>query len=171
MTRYLMNGLIRLALVALAGSCVLFGAAVLDAMRLDPLPAPESSISHDATSAIVLPDETAETLLDNAVANDPFQPTREAPAARYGAATIPVTVQDAAAGAARPAATIRLLGTVIDRDGASFALCQLEGAAVKIVHTGQQIGAYKLRSITPGSAVFVGEDGAHLELKVSRSSN
>jgi len=171
MTRYLTSGRFRLALVAVAGSSVIFGMAVVDAIRLEPLPPTASASTLGATSAIVRPNATADTLLDDAVANDPFQPTREAPATRYGAAAIPVTIQDVAAGTAQRSASIRLLGTVIDRDGASFALCQLEGATVKMVHTGQQIGVYKLRSITPGSAVFEGQDGAHLELKVSRSSN
>lgn len=171
MTQYLTSARFRLALVAVAGSSVLFGAAVVDAIRLEPLPPTESATMFGAASAIVRPGATADTLLDDAVANDPFQATREAPSTRYGAAAIPVTVRDVAAGTTQRSASIRLLGTVIDRDGASFALCELEGATVKMVHTGQQIGIYKLRSITPGSAVFEGQDGAHLELKVSRSSN
>jgi hypothetical protein len=168
---HLASARFRIALLALIGGAGLFGAAAISALRVPPLPSRYDVNAIAPIGALNRPAATDADAIEQAVANDPFQSTGEAPATRYGSAAIPVTVQDAAGGNGRQSASIRLLGTVIDRDGASFALCQLEGTTVKMVHAGQQIGQYKLRSITPGGAVFEGEDGAHLELKVSRSSN
>lgn len=170
MTRFLRSGRIRAALIVLAASAGVFGWALVGAMRLAPLPRAQAATVQSVAGAITAPDETDEDLVDDAVANDPFQASRQAPAARYGAADIPVTVQDAGAAQERRG-SLRLLGTVIDRNGASFALCQLDDAQIKMIHAGQRVGSYRLRSISPGGAVFDGDDGAHLELHVSRTGN
>ena len=160
----------RLALLACTASVALLAWTVVAAIRIRPLPAPSSAGATQSLTRFAKPVATSDDLLDDAVASDPFQPDRQAPPTRYGAAQIPVTVQDAASQSARPA-TLHLIGTVVDRDGASFALCQLADAIVKVIHAGQRIGSYRLRSISPGGAVFDGDDGAQLDLRVPRGGN
>jgi hypothetical protein len=70
---------------------------------------------------------------------------------------------------APPRETLRVLGTVVDSDGASFALCQLGTAPAAIVRIGQKIGDYELRSVNKATAVFTLVDGERVELRVPRA--
>lgn len=64
---------------------------------------------------------------------------------------------------------LRVLGTVVDSAGGSFALCQLGTTQAVIVRIGQRIGDYELRRVQKGSVVFATSDGGSVELRVPRA--
>lgn len=66
---------------------------------------------------------------------------------------------------------LRVLGTVVDSLGGSFALCQLGAAQAVILRVGQRVGSYELRSIGKGRALFVNSDGESVERRVPRAGS
>lgn len=99
------------------------------------------------------------------VARDPFSPLRTAPEVPYrlGSVENSVRTPDVLAG------TVRLLGTVVQASGGSFAMCQLGSAPPQMVYRGQRIGALRLESVSQGSAVFIDDAGLRIVLSVPRS--
>jgi hypothetical protein len=97
-----------------------------------------------------------DTLVAAAVEVDPFSPEREAPSTRYGS-----DPGDDSASTEMPAqrALLKLVGTVIDDDGSSFAMCQLGDEQPRAVRVGERIGEYRLRAVRQGAADFAGPDG------------
>jgi hypothetical protein len=115
-------------------------------------------------------DTTSDDLIADAVDRDPFSPARERPARAYGAPAAAVVLNPAAA-APMIATTPRLIGTVIAPATGSFVICQLGEGAPQVLHVGQHVGTYVLRSITQGAATFVRENGERLELRVPRNGS
>jgi hypothetical protein len=109
--------------------------------------------------AIVVADTTPDDLIAEAVARDPFR-IDEASAAS-AASTGPETSKDQ-----QP---LRVIGTVVDSLGGSFALCQLGGAQAVLLRIGQKIGEYELRAIEPASVVFTTADGGRVERRIQRA--
>ncbi len=103
-------------------------------------------------------DTTTDDLISRASERDPFAGTLKA-AELTAAAPEPPAVD----------LTPRVLGTVVDSIGGSFALCQLGAAQPVMLRVGQRIGMYALRSVGKGSAIFVGSDGSRLERRVPRA--
>jgi hypothetical protein len=64
---------------------------------------------------------------------------------------------------------LRVLGTVVDSAGGSFALCQLGAAQAVVLRVGQRIGGYELRRVEKASAVFTTSDSGRIELHVPRA--
>ena len=64
---------------------------------------------------------------------------------------------------------LRVLGTVVDSAGGSFALCQLGAAQAVVIRVGQRIGHYELRRVEKASAVFATSDSGRIELHVPRA--
>ncbi len=89
-----------------------------------------------------------------AVEADPFSPARQRPLEPY---RLPGELVEA------PAATrtqpLKVLGTVVQTSGASFAMCQLGSDPPVIVRIGGQIGGYTLKRVTRGKATFTSPAG------------
>ena len=64
---------------------------------------------------------------------------------------------------------LRVLGTVVDSAGGSFALCQLGAAQAVVLRVVQRIGGYELRRVEKASAVFTTSDSGRIELHVPRA--
>jgi hypothetical protein len=97
-----------------------------------------------------------DTLVIAAIEVDPFSPDRSPPATRYGSAPTPT---DSFAAETTQGALLKLVGTVIDVGGSSFAMCQLGEATPRAVRVGERIGDYRLRAVRQGAADFAGPEG------------
>lgn len=95
------------------------------------------------------------------VARDPFSPIRKAPEVPYRL----VAADEVPSQRASPV-VVRLLGTVVRASGPSFALCQLANGPPRAVYPGQRVGTLVLESVGQGSAVFIGDNGERLTLRV-----
>jgi hypothetical protein len=105
--------------------------------------------------------------LDDAVDLDPFHPERHRPQVRYELpGSAPVEKPDVAP-AAEP---VELLGTVIVSGGRSFAMCQ-SSTGTQVVHVGEKVGGYTLKSVEPGSAVFVSPEGKAMNVSVKKTGS
>jgi hypothetical protein len=106
--------------------------------------------------------------MDDAVDLDPFHPERRRPQIRYelpGSAPVekptgPVPVAD----------PVELLGTVIVTGGRSFAMCQ-SNAGTQVVHVGEKVAGYTLKSVEQGSAVFVSPEGKSMNVSVKKTGS
>jgi hypothetical protein len=98
----------------------------------------------------------------SAVANNPFNMMRSPPEVEYQ-----FPDDSSLYGAIAKTAPIKLLGTVVSRDGGGFAVCDI-GEGPKSIRVGQNIGIYKLKSVARGSAVFVGPNGKPLNLALPK---
>jgi hypothetical protein len=166
--------MLRFAAIACAVAAILAAWALWDALRVDALPtATPGGWSRPTLARYALHPTTSEALVDGAVELDPFRPERERPGVRYGAA--PATEVAQAGGPAgalgEQASAVRLLGTVVDSVGGSFAVCQFGNAIARVVRIGESCGSYRLRSIAQGVALFVDDGGERLELRVSTRRN
>jgi len=159
----------RYAITMLLVAASLFTHSVVVAFRAYPLPSLGVARNTTTVVAVVAPPSSSEDLLDDAVAVDPFQPNREPAPLRFGQK--PDSVTTTQQGTPVVAENVRLLGTVVERngDGASFVVCQLDGAPPRVVHAGERLGSYRLRSIAQGSAVFESDNGTRLELRVLKT--
>jgi hypothetical protein len=106
-------------------------------------------------------DNATEALVDSAFERDPFSPIRQTHIPSEPASIAKV---------ATPAATeaLHLVGTVVDSSGGSFVLCQLGAGPPRVLRVGDDLGAYRLHSISQGAATFVTGDGHRVELRVSK---
>ncbi len=106
--------------------------------------------------------------LDDAVNLDPFHPERRRPQIRYELpGSVPVEKPANPVPAADP---VELLGTVIVAGGRSFAMCQ-SSAGTQVVHVGEKVGGYTLKSVEPGSAVFMSPEGKTLNVSVKKTGS
>jgi hypothetical protein len=161
--------MLRFALAVLFMAALVFAQSAVTAFRSHPLPSSGVARSSGAMAVVVVPPSSSEDLLDDAVAVDPFQPNREPAPLRFGEK--PDSSSTTQQGTTIVAQSVRLLGTVIERHGgaASFVVCQLDGAPPRVVHAGERLGSYRLRSIAQGSAVFESDNGTRLELRVLKT--
>jgi hypothetical protein len=147
------------ALAALGVACVLLGAAVTDAIRLDPPPAPANM---PVTLARVSDLQTAgpsDAALARAAAVDPFSPDRVGVATRDadGEATIDESPETPASAPEPP--QLRLLGVVVLGDGRGSAALSVAGGAAQLVRVGQQVDRWVLERVESGTATLVSRDG------------
>lgn len=161
------NRAVGLAWLGFMSCAALLAGSLATAFRpvsLRPRPAaPEVQLPLKAARA----DTSSDDLIDAGADHDPFSPSRTRPPRRYGEPLERVAAQSPA-----PAPeVIRLVGTVVQPGGGSFVLCQLGAGAARVVRVGQTLGAYQLRSITQGFAIFVAADGQRLELRVPRAGS
>jgi hypothetical protein len=105
--------------------------------------------------------------LDDAVELDPFHPERRRPQVRYELpGSGPAKLQEAA-----PIADpVELLGTVLVSGGRSFAMCQTS-AGTQVVHVGEKIAGFTLKSVEQGSAVFVSPEGKAMNIRVKKTGS
>jgi hypothetical protein len=93
----------------------------------------------------------------NAVINrNPFDPLRQPPRA---------TQLASGWGASEEEPVLRLMGTVINPNGESFAVCNVGKPTGQLVRIGETINGYTLRSVMPKRAVFTTPSGAQVTLE------
>ena len=153
----------RLALTALGLSIVLCAIALVRVLLVDPLASASGenlrTAPITATSFVTAPDSGPVT--DALPANDPFDPDR-ASLRLEPSSDAPVRVTDI------PPATVsvRLLGTVLLPNGASFAVCQLPSAIPRSVRVGDSIGGLTVVSIERGHVVLHTARGDKTEIDI-----
>ena len=150
---------VRIAALLCAGGMALLGwttrAALDPRMRFTAPARPITPASRVATPL----DSVSDDIVDKAIDRDPFSAPHQTP----GESAI-VAVH------AEPAAEVpRLVGTVVDAADQSFVVCQLGAGGPRVVRVGQQIGTYRLESVSQGSAVFATSEGQRLELRVPKT--
>ena len=64
---------------------------------------------------------------------------------------------------------LRVLGTVVDSVGGSFALCQLGSTQPVVLRIGQRIGDYELRRVEKAGAFFSTPDSGRIERRIPRA--
>lgn len=106
--------------------------------------------------------------LDRAVDLDPFHPERRRPQIRY---ELPGTALPEKPEANVPVADpVELLGTVVVAGGRSFAMCQ-SSVGTQVVHVGEKIAGFTLKSVEQGSAVFVSPEGKVMNVRVKKTGS
>ena len=150
----------RSAVGALAAGGLLAVWTLVRAIRLDAVPdvAPIEFATSEALGSQPPPlfvDVRA------AVEKDVFSPDRAAPAQRY---RIPGDAEpDVAVEPIEPAKPV-VLGTALSEAAHSFATCTLDGGAPSIVHVGDKLGEYTVKSIERGHVIFTTASGKKLDI-------
>ena len=124
--------------------------------------APELSAGAPAMRAVA----TSDGDIAATISADLFAPDRTAP-------TIPYRIARVTAGVAPPVFVqpVVVIGTVINTNGRSFAMCQVGAEAPRVVYVGQRIGTLKLVSVGQGSAVFTNETGARVVINALKAGS
>ncbi len=149
----------RSAIGAAALSAALMIWTLVHAVRIEPVPEFPSA-QFAAGLSLAVPASTAATDIEAAVQADLFATDRSAPAHRY---RVPGEESDEAPPKEAPVLPV-VLGTAVSDESHSFATVQLaEGRAV-IVHVGDKIGEYSVKSIGRGSVVFTTKANKRLEI-------
>ncbi len=153
----------RAALIALAIAAALFFWTLVRALRADalPAPAPQATVSLQgmARGAYRKPAD-----VQVAVENDLFSPDRSAPSTPY---RMPGENAPDNKPKAEPAKPV-MLGTAVASDGRNFATLKLGDASPMLVHAGDKIGEWIVRSITRGKVVLESTSGLRAELAVPK---
>lgn len=151
---------VRRAAMGLGVAAVIFMALSVRAIRIDEIP-DAAGAPLDATLLASSGARGAGDAADigAAVALDPFAASRSAPAKRY---TLPWEVGEAKVTEAAPKPQV--LGTAISLDGKNFATCQLGSDTPRIVHIGDRMGEYTVKSIARGRVVFTTSSGSTLDI-------
>ena len=149
----------RAAIGAAVLSAALMTWTLVHAVRIDPVP--EFSAGQLAAGLVIsAPTSTGDADVEAAVQADLFATDRSAPARRY---RVPGEESDEAPPTEAPVLPV-VLGTAVSDESHSFATVQLgEGRAV-IVHVGDKIGEYTVKSIGRGSVVFTTQANKRLEI-------
>jgi hypothetical protein len=104
--------------------------------------------------------------IQSAVENDLFSPARTPPSTRYR-----MPGEDSKdEPRAEPMKPV-LVGTAFATDGRSFATLQLGDAPPSLVHVGDRIGEWTVRSIARGKVVLESSQGTRAELVVTHPGN
>lgn len=94
--------------------------------------------------------------ISDALDHNPFNPDR-------GAAAPPAM---AVRPFVPPPFPVKLVGTAVDRTGSGFAVCQVGDDPAVIVHQGEQVAGYTLRSVDRGSIVLADASGKLVHLTI-----
>jgi hypothetical protein len=147
------------AIAVLAASIMIAVWTLARAIRIAPVPevsAPQFAASGALTVSAAAP------IVDvgAAVERDPFAPDRTAPANRYRA---PGEESDDDAPKAPPVEPV-VLGTAASDAAHAFATIQLADSHATIMHVGDKIGQYTVKSIERGHVVFTTASGRKLDI-------
>ena len=153
---------LRIAVVAMLASVGTAIWSVLEALETDPLPGIEEAPSAGSIDRVARR-PAPRINISSAVDADPFHPERKRPEEPY---RFPGEISPAAASAQQRAQQVRLIGTVVAVRGGGFVFAQIGSQQPRLVHVGQQIGNYTLKSVEAGRAVFTGPSGETLELSI-----
>ncbi len=154
---------VRMSFVFFVGAAAVLALAVVQAVRVDPLPDPPAvataQLQGDSRRS-----ERASSNVQAAVDNDLFSPDRSAPAAPYRMPGEAAPSDKPAVEAPKP----NLLGTAIATDGHSFATLQLGTDHPMLVHVGDKIGVWIVKSIQRGKVVLMSSGGTRADLSVPK---
>jgi hypothetical protein len=153
----------RVAIGALAIAAALVLWTLVHALRSQPLP---DSVATTVASLETIGNRSTRPPADvmAAVDKDVFAPDRSAPDAPY---RMPGENDGSDKPAVEPMKPI-VLGTAVATDGRSFATLQLGDASPTIVHVGDKIGEWVVKSIERGRIVLVGTSGTRADLTVPK---
>jgi hypothetical protein len=159
MREWIRTPAMRVALVALGASLLVFGWTLTRALRAQPIPAavPTTPVGFDATKRAA-----ARQVADIQVAvdNDLFSPDRSAPETPY---RMPGESDPNDRSRVEPQKPV-VLGTAVASDGHNFATLQFGNDSPKLVRVGDKVGEWTVRSITRGKVVLEGTEGTRAEL-------
>ncbi|MEO7084569.1 MAG: hypothetical protein ABI442_08585 [Gemmatimonadaceae bacterium] len=155
---------IRVALAILTFAFVVFGWTVVRAMRPDPLP-PVAATAVASLDGIT--HRIARTTIDvnAAVENDVFSPDRSPPTGSYRLPGEASPTDKPVFEAQRPT----VLGTAVATDGRSFATMQLGDSGPRLVHVGDKIGEWVVRTIERGKVTLVSAAGVRADITVGKT--
>ena len=124
--------------------------------------APELSVAASGAGGVA----TSDGDIAATISADLFAPDRTAP-------TIPYRIARVTAAVAPPVFVqpVVVIGTVINANGRSFAMCQVGAEAPRVVYVGQRIGTLTLVSVGQGSAVFTNETGARVVINALKAGS
>ena len=137
----------------------------------DPLAAPRVASAGRETVTSIGVAELPKGLLKEVVDHDPFHPERRRPAVPFRLPAEQAAIAAQPAPVVTPAATLRLLGTVVTPGQDAFVVCQLGNDAPKVVRVGGKIGDLTLRKIEPGRAVFHSPNGEAVDVRVAKAGS
>jgi hypothetical protein len=147
------------AVAALAASVVIALWTLVHAIRIAPVP--EIAAPQFAASGALTASAAASSVdVGVAVEKDPFAPDRTAPANRYRA---PGEESDDDS-PKTPAVEPVVLGTAASDPTHAFATIQLADSHATIMHVGDKIGQYTVKSIERGHVVFTTPSGRKLDI-------
>lgn len=152
----------RVALAAFVAGIAVTGWTIARALRAEPLPdvAPGALASLESIKRGPI---TPPTDIEAALDNDLFSPDRTAPAAPY---RMPGEQSDDRP-APEPMKPI-VLGTVVATDGRSFATMQLGNDRPTLVHVGDKIGDWLVKTIARGKVTLVSTGGSRVDVTVPK---
>jgi hypothetical protein len=154
---------VRLALSALAVAIIVTAWTLTNALRVEAIPEVQpASIASLQGAARGLVRVRAD--ISAIVENDPFSPDRSAPEGAYRMPGEPDPNEKPAAVPEKPV----LLGTGVATDNRNFATVQLGAAGPTLVHVGDKIGLWVVKSIERGKIVLVTAGGARVEVSVPK---
>jgi hypothetical protein len=153
----------RAALSALVISAALFLWTLVRALRADALP-PATQQAVVSLQAITRNSYRKPADIQIAVQHDLFSPDRNAPSTPYRMPGEKAADDKPKVEPPKPV----VLGTVIASDGRSFATLKLGDASPMLVHVGDKIGEWNVRSIARGKVVLESTTGVRAELAVPK---
>ncbi len=148
---------VKRAAYGLGAAVLLFGWFGVRAIRLDEVP--DAAAAPIEASMLKSGGPRELSNIAGAVDRDPFSASRSSPSGRY---VLPWEEVETKSTEAAPKPLV--LGTAIALDGRSFATCQLGTAAPRIVHVGDKLGEYTVKSIARGRVVFTTSSGSSLDI-------
>jgi hypothetical protein len=149
------------AIAALAVSALVALWTLVHAVRLEPVPR-QAAPQFAGVGALSAPAPAPAVDVSAAVETDPFAADRSAPAHRYAAPG--EEGDEAAAARAAPAEEPVVLGTALSDAEHSFATVRLGDDRSVILHAGDKIGEYTVKSIGRGGVVFTTPSGKQLSI-------
>jgi len=153
--------------VAFGALVIAFGTTAWTLVRATRMEAlPEVAPASFATAeALAVRGASAPTDIRAAVETDPFQENRTGPSVRY---RMPGETDQAKAAPTPERELPVVLGTALAPDGTSFAMCQMPGGRAGVVHVGDKVGEYTVKSIERGHVVFTAGNGKQLDIPALR---
>jgi hypothetical protein len=154
---------LRLALGALAVAIIVTAWTLTNALRVEAIPEVQPASIASLQGAARGPVRVRADI-SAIVENDPFSPDRSAPEGAYRMPGEPDPNEKPAALPEKPV----LLGTGVATDNRNFATVQLGAAGPTLVHVGDKIGLWVVKSIERGKIVLVTAGGARVEVSVPK---
>ena len=158
MAEYFRFAPMRAALAALALAVAYALWALVGAFRAPTMPA--VAAHAPVTLALRTPVPPRAVDIDAAIKSDLFSPDRQAPEQAYRLPGEPPAHAVVTVDVQKPT----VLGTAVAPNGFSFATAELGAKGPRIVHEGDKLGDYMVKTIERGHVVFVASDGTRLDI-------
>lgn len=154
---------VRAGLVAIIVALGVVTRTVVDVVRAAPMPDVPASASINVAQLTRGPLPPPADI-QSAVENDLFSPDRSAPSTPYRMPGERDASDEPVVEPVKPA----VLGTAVATDGRNFATMQLGDERPVLVHVGDKIGEWTVKSIGRGKVVLVTAAGARADLTVPK---